>query len=504
MKKQKSIVEAQLITITKNAFLGIGGQLYFMFLLLGTAILITRKLGPELYGIVILAMNITAIVKVISLMGFEQTMVRFIAKYKAQKNISLVKGVVKFCLRITLIIILALSLVIFLATDFIANIIFNKPELAAVLRVLIFSLPFISCMLILISALQGAKLVKYKIFIEKILMPTFRFVSIAVILWLGFRLMGVVWARVLTSIVGFIAAYFIIIKKIGSLFEESASVDAKEIMSFSLPLLLSRLFYQNVNTVAILIIGFFFPAAEVGIFGVAMRTIPFLLIPFIAYNMIFSPIVSDLFTSGRTLELETIYKIGSKWVIFITLPLFILMCFFCDQIASIFGPEFKESAKIMVVLYTGQMASVFAGSSGLILTMTGKTILNLINACFLFILNIILTVVLINKCGVIGAAYAHSASRIIIHLLQIAEVWYLYRIQPYKIEHLKIIIASSITFLLTYILSKIYFIPTNTVSTIVLVSFFLLSYLSFIIIFGLSSEDHMVVEKIKNKLINRK
>ena len=108
---------------------------------------------------------------------------------------------------------------------------------------------------------------------------------------------------------------------------------------------LSRFFYQNRNMIGILILGGFYPAAQIGIYGIALRAIPFILIPLFAFNMVFSPIISDLFTQGKLEELARVYKTGSKWVISATLPMFILITFFSKEIVTIFGSGFAESAE---------------------------------------------------------------------------------------------------------------------------------------------------------------
>jgi O-antigen/teichoic acid export membrane protein len=365
------------------------------------------------------------------------------------------------------------------------------------------AVPFLSLMAVLLSALQGAKLVKYKIIVEQIFMPLSRFVLILIFMWFGSQILGVVWAWTITAVAGFLLAVIFMLRRIGHLYGQTRSVDRKAILSFSTPLFLSRFFYQNRRTISIIILGGFYPADQIGIFGVAMRAIPFLLIPLFAFNAVFSPIISDLFTQGKLEELARVYKTGSKWVISATLPIFILIVFFSKELVTIFGSGFAESAKIMVILLIGQMVNVSTGSSAIMLSMTGKPLYNLFNTLILFVLSIGLTIFMINRFGPIGAAYAYSLSIIIVQLLQKIEVWYLYKIQPYTFDHIKPVICGISSFLVLYFLKGLFASANSFFAIIVLAAIFLLSYVFFLFAAGLSVDDRVIIEKLYHKILRK-
>ncbi|RLC26141.1 MAG: hypothetical protein DRH21_02920, partial [Deltaproteobacteria bacterium] len=284
---------------------------------------------------------------------------------------------------------------------------------------------------------------------------------------------------------------------------EYAVPEKKKIFSFSLPLLFSQLFYQNINIIGIIIIGIFLPASKTGIYTVAMRVIPFILIPLVAYNAIFSPIISDFFTKHKMEELKNIYKTGSRWVITITLPIFVLVIFFSKEIVTVFGPGFAESAQIVTLVLIAQMFNVSSGSTGIILSMTGKTLYNLFNTGILCVLNIVLTLFLISRFGVIGVAYAYTISIILIQLLQMGQVWYFYKIQPYSLGHLKPAISCLTAFLIIRFFENSFSMAHGLISSLVLVVIFVSIYGIFLIFAGVSQDDRMILEKIRHKILKR-
>ena len=493
-----------LLTIAKNAGIGIGGRIFFLGARFCTTILITRTIGPEQYGVFALAVTIITVIDALALMGFEPAMVKFVAQYKAQNDISHVKGTICLGLGICLVSSLVLVVAGLPAAELIANGIFHKSALTPALRLMLLGVPFVSLTLIILSALQGAKLVKYRIFVQQVLMPIFRFVVVCVLLWLGYQITGVVWAWVLTSIFGFIWAGIFLSRRICALFHGYAVPEKKKIFSFSLPLLFSQLFYQNINIIGIIIIGICFPIAKTGIYTVAMRVIPLILIPLVAYNSIFSPIISDCFTKHNMEELKNIYKTGSRWVITITLPIFVLIIFFSKEIVTVFGPGFAESAQIMIILLIGQMFNVSSGSTGIMLSMTGKTLYNLFNSGSLCVLNIVLTSLLISRFDIIGVAYAYTTSIILIQLLQMGQVWYLYKIQPYSLGHLKPALSCLAAFLIIRFFENSLCMVHGLISALVLVVIFVVSYGIFLMLAGVSQDDRMILEKIRHKILRRR
>jgi len=504
MNRSVSHEGTQLVTIAKNAGLGIGGRFFFLSVRFCIVILITRTIGPERYGIFILAMSIVGIIEVLSLMGLEPAMVKFVSQYRAQENIFLVKGVIGFGLKVSLISSGILAVGFFLSADLVAHGIFHKVALVPVLRVMLLGVPFFSLMLIILSALQGAKLVKYRILVQQVLMPMFRFAVIAMAFWCGYRIMGVAWAWAITSIFGFLLSVIFMTKNIACSFKRSLEVQRRKIFFFSLPLLFSRLFYQNISMIGILIIGAFLPADQVGIYGVAMRVVPLLLIPLLSYNAIFSPIISDLFTKGKMKELANIYKTGSKWVITISLPIFALVVFFSKEILTIFGSGFGEAAQIMIIVLIGQIFNVSSGSTGIMLSMTGKTLYNLVNSGALCLVNLVLTLLLVSRFGTIGVACAYSLSIILIQLLQMGEVWYLYRLHPYSLGHVKPILSCICSIIIIYLIKGPLPIAHGLISALTIVVVFLCSYGIFLMLAGLSSDDRMILEKIRHKILRRR
>jgi O-antigen/teichoic acid export membrane protein len=381
------------------------------------------------------------------------------------------------------------------------DIIFNKPGLSNVLRIIVIGIPFIVGMQILLSAFQGAKKLKQKIVVQQLILPPSRLMIISLAIFLGGGVSGVVWAWNITAFLGFILTILLFRRHFGWWGTIISNGVRKEVVRYSLPLLFSRVLNQNSNRIGIIIIGILLSAEDVGIYGVAMRSLPFLMVPLVAYNAIFSPIISALYRKGKMRNLEGVYKSGAKWVINVSLPLYALMVYFSDYIVRIFGTSFEKSTEIMVILLSGQLIVVISGSAGFVLSMTGRTLFNLYNSACLCVFNLLLSVMLVKYMGTSGAAYAYIISIALFQLVQLWQVWHLYRILPYRLEHMKPIFACLLAYIVIFVLRN----PLSQAGVFLFISIitvlFLSVYFLLMVIMGLSSEDRMILKSFKQRIV---
>lgn len=274
----------------------------------------------------------------------------------------------------------------------------------------------------------------------------------------------------------------------------------KDLFTFSLPVWIHRMLMKNNRNIGLLLIGVFLTADQAGIYGVGQRIIPILLIPFMAFNAIYTPIISSLFTKSRLHELESTFKVGSRWIIGLTLPVFVLSMYFSKEIVSIFGRGFEESHQVLLVLLSAQMINVATGSTSYVLSMTGKPIYNLVNSFIALILNVLLCIMMIKAFGALGAAYSLGISIVIVNLLQIAEVYYLYRIHPFSLAHLKTFASCLSSLIVVLLIDTVFKTFPLYLEVTAVTGVFLSCYLSFLLLLGLSKEDRMIWQKMRDRI----
>ena len=120
-KHWREVVEKSFVAFVMKA---LGAGLGFVF-----NVLLARMLGADGAGVFFLALTVTTIASVFGRIGLDNTLVRFTAGNAGLGNWSAVKGIYRKGMLLTLVASTAASLVMFLLVPWLAEKVFNKPEL---------------------------------------------------------------------------------------------------------------------------------------------------------------------------------------------------------------------------------------------------------------------------------------------------------------------------------------------------------------------------------------
>jgi O-antigen/teichoic acid export membrane protein len=191
-------------------------------------------------------------------------------------------------------------------------------------------------------------------------------------------------------------------------------------------------------------LGILGTAKDVGIYNAAATLSVQATLFLVSFNAIFSPIIADLFHRRRVEELEVLFKTTTKWIFTLTLPVVMVFVVFCRPIMSMFGPGFTAGALVLISLAIAELVNAGVGSVGFMLTMTGRHKLELMNGLVLGGLNVFLNFILIPKYGVLGSGIATGLSIALVNLARLIEVYWIYKIHPYKISYWKPLVSGSV------------------------------------------------------------
>ena len=252
-------------------------------------------------------------------------------------------------------------------------------------------------------------------------------------------------------------------------------------------------------------LGYFKTAADVGIYAAVAKLGGLVVLPLVSFNNIFAPMISEFYSRNEMNKLEDLFKIVTKWIFTLSLPVFLIFILFARPIMGIFGQSFVIGTAALIIFGAGQLINAGTGSVGIILTMTGRPKINLLNSIALCVLNIILNYLLIPQYGIIGAAFATGLSIAIINVLRLAEVYYFLRIHPFRLDYLKPCIAGFLSLFLVYLAVHKFFPVSLSLSDIsLLLLFFVALYALFIFFLKLEKEDEYILKLFYRKLISLK
>jgi O-antigen/teichoic acid export membrane protein len=243
-------------------------------------------------------------------------------------------------------------------------------------------------------------------------------------------------------------------------------------------------------------LGYYTNAETVGLYHPVIRTAGIQNSILLAFGGIFTPMFSRYFTNNDHVNMQHIYRIVTRWILTMLIPILIFVFLFSKKILLLFGPEYLPASNILILLSIGTSIYALFGISGSTLVVSGHQRLNLLNTFVAAVLNIILNIILIPKYGLAGAAWATFISLTFIAILRVIETRIILSINPFYSKDIKALLAGLVTLGAAQLI-KPYIMGYHTVVTIILAILFIaVIYLIIMVILQLDRDDKDFISSI--------
>ena len=441
--------------IVRDTFISGAGEFIYIVAIYTVNLIISRFLGAEGIGIYAQAIAITSFVSLAALVGFDVGILRFLSLYLTKEDWGHARGLMSFAPKFIFLTSLVLAGVVFVTSDFIANTVLSEPQLTIALRVFAFTVPLVALRTVWLNGIQAFQRTDYRIYIGRVAVPLVSLGSIALFLYLGWGWYSVLIGTVLTASVGGLLAYYVcrgLQKSIPGTEEEKPQLAVKEWLLFCYPLFISQLLILASPRMTILMLGFFHDSAEVGIFEIASKVGLLILIPLDISSFILAPMIGQMYVQGDMLRLQRLFGTVTKWILALSILIFLVMIFLAEPILAVFGREFVAGVSALYILAFGHLVNVSTGASGWMLIMSGHPKIHMFNSALSVLLIIALSLLLIPSYGVIGAAIVVALVEITINVARLGAVIFVLRIHPYRWDWIKPGVAGMATLIVAYLL----------------------------------------------------
>lgn len=497
----RSQYDRALQSISRQSGLVLIGKIGFQIINFISSIILARFLGPALLGMYQLGLVTIQILSIVSLLGFDRGMVRFIPVFNLEQ-----KGKIKKLIADALVIVTGFSALLavccYLQAELLARIFFHSEPMAPVLRSFSIYIPILTIFGFGIATLRGFKRADLESFYDNLFAPMLFVGFLLVILFVGGQLFEVILARVASRIICIIGIFYFLAKKFANIFAQKAiSYERKRFFSYSIPLLLISLIYFAIGKINILLLGYFLNSDQVGIYSVLMYIATLGVFGLQAVNTIFAPYISEIYQTGNLDSVEKLLKVLTRWIFYFSLLVLVIIIVYHQELLQIYGAEYIIGSRALIILAIGHLVNAFTGSTGAILLMTGKQHWEIINSVAILALNILANIYFIPRFGLDGAAIAFSLAIGIINILKVLETYKEFRIHPYNRQYLKGLLALGVAAVIGY-LSQYFFSQwqfnyiLNLLAGMVIISG-VAGFMLFLL--KLDSEDHFVLRKIVQK-----
>ncbi len=421
-----------------------GGSVALFFKLASVALnylflyFIAHFFGAKGVGLFSTSWTILMIGAVVGKLGFDTSIVKFIAESIANQQYSFVRKIYKNGLFIVLLSSTVVGIILFFGAPYLNQLFFENTNTIYLIQIIAFSIIPFSLMGYNAESMKGMKnITAFSLFQN----GTIYLLSLG-ILWLlmmrysnlGLTISALSLALFVLMLISFMVVLLKLPKKTPAISGfKTTAYKPKSMLQISIPMLLSNSLFLIMNWTDILMLSAFCPEQEVGIYNTALKIAALNSLVLFAVNSIGMPKFAELYGAGKKAAFKQTVKQSSLLISMVSLPVLLIILLFPRFLLSIFGQEFTAGTFTLIILAVGQFINAFSGSTIPILNMTGKekTGRNILLAGT--IVNIALNYFLIPLKGIDGAAIATATSTVLWNTLAVFYIYKYHRFLTYPI-----------------------------------------------------------------------
>ena len=159
-------------------------------------------------------------------------------------------------------------------------------------------------------------------------------------------------------------------------------------------------------------------------------------------NKVFSPAIAKLYNKKKFSELNDLYKKTTFLVNLIAVPLSVIIAIFSDEILALYTADMLNYKFFLFFMLFGAIISLFAGSSGTFMIMTGLEQQNLNILVIKSITIIILSILLVPVYGMISVVILYVFFMLFVNCSQLFYIKRAVNISPFSLNLLKLFFIS--------------------------------------------------------------
>lgn len=497
----QEITDRNLLIVAREASGFISIRFIGTLIGLGSNLIFARLLGAELLGVYVLASTTVLFASLLASFGLGYMLVRFVPIALSERDESGAAGIFALSVRTALTTSLLGGLAILLLRGFIAGTMFKEPLLVSILPIAAVTVVPHTFVVLLGPTLRALKKLTFEGFSTEIVYKVALIGGFLAFFAFGLRLRGLMMAFAAANAITALAMLSLVNRTSPRLLRPPRSVPwtRRELFVFSGMMFSVAVMNYIMGITDRFMLGILGSSENVGIYNIAFLISNILATVTMAFNNIFSPIISELYHGRRRSELRALFQSLTRTIIMIVTPAYLWLLAFGDDLLAVFGNDFVEGYPSLVVLGLAALLSCAVGSVSMILAMTGHQKYNVLNTVTVTVLNILLNVFLIPRYGILGAAVATGISLTLVNVVRMLQVRRLLDLVPYTRAYVKPVAAGAVIFALALFL-RARTPPLSIWQIIPLLLAFFAVYAGLMAALGIERDDRLIIQRVILKL----
>ncbi|WKN43252.1 oligosaccharide flippase family protein [Tunicatimonas pelagia] len=201
-----------------------------------------------------------------------------------------------------------------------------------------------------------------------------------------------------------------------------------------------------------IMIGSYLTEAEVGIYAMNINFATLVMLPTRALRNIAPTLIADAFNNDDLDAIGSIYQKSTITQLTVGLLLMLGLWVNTETIYAILTPEYRTGIYVVLFIGLSNVARMGGGLSDAIVGYSKHYKMNTVFNAGWLLLIVLTNLIFIPTLGITGAALASLVSVVVITVVRF---WFVYRkfgMQPYRFEHLLVIVLAALTYFLISLL----------------------------------------------------
>ena len=480
-------------------FVGTGASRAAGLLFVAIAI---RLLGAAGFGVYRQIAQLLMMTSMVATLGFDGALLRSVAQARARGLSGAVRSATRTAVTTVTMISVGLFLAFFFAAGPIAGVFADHPsqqdELAFLLRLGAGFVPIFALAKVLITGTMGFRTVIPSVIVGDVLQPVSLLLLSTLAILAGYGVAGAVGALLASALLALVAAVWFYRRLVPEEQRHPHPTSSfRSMASFALPRAGSRaLQWGSIGT---LLLGIFGTDREVALFAVAISLQGIVLVFPQAFLSIWQPIVVDLVERKETDRLGTIYQTVNRWVASCSFGFIVALVILPEPFVHVLGGTAVQEATLLTsIIALGTLVQVGTGLCGMLVTMAGFPLTNLVNSIGIWILYVVAAWLIVPSRGMVGMAVIHAAAGALSNVVMVVAARWLTGLQPFGRSFLKPIAATCVGGFVLFVWRVL--VERSLPLDLLGLALGGAAYCGSLWVTGMDAEDRMVYERIRARL----
>lgn len=393
-----------------------------------TQAVVGAVLGPAWFGVYALCWSVLRSLGLIATLGMHNAVIRFGAAGRSEPgSTSNVRRLADRTVAIACLGGVAAGAVLFGVSDWIGASVFQIQDLGFALRITAVVLPALTVTLVASAATRVTQRMAYSVVVEDAVQPGVNLALVLIaVLGFGWGLTG----SLIALLVSYAASAVVALRMIRTLFPIGVGGRAAScqpvtgILRYAVPTALAGALGNYAVWVDRFFLGYFRPAAEVGLYQAAAQVAGLFALILTAFNAILGPMIAEAASSRDVTGMATTFKAATKWGVYLSTPAVLVVVFASrDVLVAVFGSGYADASRVLLILLGGQFVNLATGAVGITLMLTGHQRRWLAITALGAVVNAVLNVLLIPPLGAEGAAIATATTLVLVFPMGAVDVY---------------------------------------------------------------------------------